>query len=685
MEENSVTKNHWFKDGKKPTAKRLEWIRRWVLNERFLCFADADYFVTRYGRIRTSDERIIRFTPRKAQEVFHSILAEFDDLQIAIQLFVLKCRQLGVSTVVALYFLHRILFRPNTYAVMASVQAQQSEKLGNMMDVTWTRLPFWLASPKTVLKEKEPKWANGSLLSIQSGNQEVGIAQGHSPSCIHISEVGDYKNPKRTLVEGLFPACHPYSTLFMVLEGTGSTASKWQQETWEDSKANWGHGARFRPIFIPPACAPDLYPLPDWLRGNPIPERWNPIDETNRMKRRAELFVRSTDYLSRTMGSNWTMGREYMWWWECEWKSHVANHTEKTFLAQLACTDKEAFQSKFDPVFNDETIEVVTKEREKRYAAYFITGNTIIMGSDMRPWEPPADEIDYDRERIQLHWEANDGNKYDWELVPALPFDDSDDTRCFDKLLIFEEMRVGAEYSEGIDTADGLGLPNEDRCCCTVVRHPTNPKERDVQAAVFHSIRVNPAQMSRIAACIAVLFGTDGEGRVTSSNPMVMQFIVEQIRKTGDECQHQLIIMGFYDHHIMHFYDDKGAIDPSKGTKLGWRTSKWSRPILVARYVSAVTLGWLKINDPIGIRQMKTFVRREKAGQSEMGHESGQHDDAIFGPAMAWTRGHDQENAAEKMGSWFESNKPYTEDGEVDTGWAEQTVCIGEYDEDGGL
>ena len=678
---NNVTKTFWFKEGKRPTAKRLEWIRRWVVNERFMCFADAEYFATRYGRIRTSDERIVRFSHRKAQRVFHSILAEFDDLQTAIQIFVLKARQLGVSTVTALYFLHRILFRPNTYAVMASVQAQQSDKLGNMMDVTWSRLPFWLAVPKIGLKEKEPKWANGSLLSIQSGNQEVGIAQGHSPSCIHISEVGDYKTPKRTLEEGLFPACHPHASLFMVLEGTGATSSKWQQEKWNFYKQNWGNGGRFRPIFIPPACAPDLYPLPDWLRGNPIPERWAAAEETRRMKHRSELFVRSTDYLANAMGSNWTMTREYMWWWECSYKESVASHSEKTFLSQLACTDSEAFQSKFDTVFQDETIEIVSKERDKAYAAYFITGKTIIMGNEMKPFEPPADEIDYDGERIQLTWEANDGNKYEWELIPALPFDDSDDLKCFDKLLIFEPPKVGAEYSEAIDTADGLGLPNEDRASLTVARHAAG-KERDINVASFTSLRVNVPQMARIAACVAVLFGTDGNGNVTSSNPLVMQFIIEQIRKTGDECQSQLIIMGFYDHHVMHFYDEKGGINPNKGTKLGWRTSKWSRPLLLTRWVDAVNLGWYKVNDPITIRQMKTFVRKEKAGQSEMGHETGQHDDNIFSQAMVWTRGHDLDNQATRLGSWYEANLPQ-KGVELDNVWAVQQVTIDGYDAEG--
>ena len=463
----------------------------------------------------------------------------------------------------------------------------------------------------------------------------------------------------------MFPAAHQTDALFFVLKGPAPRprpGRKRSGTTTSPTGVTVDDSARCSSLH----AVPTTFTPMRLVKGNPMPEGWprQAIEETKRMKNRGELFVRSTDYLAEELGTRWSMGREYMWYWQCGYQEAVASHSEKTYLSQNAITDDDAFQSKFDPVFKDETIEITTKGRQKNYAAYFITGKTIIVGSEMKPFEPPAEQIDYDGERIQLKWEANDGNKYDWELVPCLPFDDEDDVQCFDKLLIFEEPRKDADYSEAIDTADGLNLPNEDRTSVTVLRHPTSGKDRDINVASFTTLRMNPAQVSRAAAAIAVLFGTDGEGNVTSANPMVMQFIIEQVRKTGDECQNSLIIMGLYDHHIMHFYDDKNSLDPSKGTKLGWRTSKWSRPLLLGRWVDAVNLGWVKVNDPITIRQMKTFVRREKAGQSEMGHETGQHDDNIFSQAMCWTRGHDMDNTAARMGSWFETHKPKSEDEE---------------------
>ena len=124
----------FWKDDKSPTPATIKKIKRWVANERFLSFASAEYFVTRYAKIRAANTQIVHFDFRIAQKIFFSFLAECDDLQIAIQLFILKARQLGVSTVTALFFLQRILYVANTYAVMASVQVPQSQKLKNMID-----------------------------------------------------------------------------------------------------------------------------------------------------------------------------------------------------------------------------------------------------------------------------------------------------------------------------------------------------------------------------------------------------------------------------------------------------------------------------------------------------------------------------------------------------------------------
>lgn len=670
----------FWKDDKSPSPATVKKIKRWVENERFLCSASAEYFVTRYAYIRAANTQIIHFDFRLAQRIFLAFLAECDNLQIAIQLFILKARQLGVSTCTALFFLHRILFVANTYAVMASVQVPQSQKLKNMIDTCQDKLPFWLRVGQTSTKVTEPRWTNGSRLSVQAGAQEVGIAQGDSPSCLHISELGDYANPKRTLDEGLFPACHQLPSLFMVLEGTGSMATTWQKESWELYSSGKG---RFKAFFIPPACATDLYPPESWLRQHPLPQPWDQhvTDATRKMRRRGELYVRSTDYLWKVLGQHWEMPPEFQWFWQCGYEEAIAKHAEREFLAANAVTPADAFQSKDDPVFTRETITLVTEAREKNYAAYAITGRTILMGNENKPYEPETVDVNPNEPNIVLEWEGIDGNEYRWNLVPLRPFDDSTDESCFDKLLIFEEPEPGSEYAIAIDTAHGLNTPNEDRCALAVSRYG-HGREPDRIVASFNSLRVNSPQMARIAAAVAVLYGTDGNRNVTSGNPLLVKFIIEQVRKPGDECQHQLKIMGFLDHHIMHRYDSKGNIDPNKGTQEGWFTRTYTRAILLDRFVDAVNTGWLVMNDPIAIRQLASFVRKfdKNEGRNSavrMEHETGQHDDQLFANALVWTTLHDTENSAARIQSRWPIQKQIK--AVINDSWAHRSVVLPSY------
>ena len=668
-------RTYWFwKDNKAPKDSVRKFILRWIENEQLCCFASAEYFATRYARIRDVEERVIPFSHRIAQRIFHEALAEADESQTAIQLFILKARQLGCSTVVAIYFLHRILFRSHTYAVMASVQKPQSEKLAAMIDLTLSRIPFWLGPGKTVAKLNEPRWDNGSALSVQSGSQEVGIAQGTTPTAVHISEVGDYAHPERVLDEGLFPACHQTRSLFLVLEGTGATSTPWQKSTWDYSVANWGKGARFRPFFIPPACATDLYPPPDWLRDNPIPAAWTPDEATRRMRRRGELFVRSTNYLNRLLGYSWEMPPEFQYYWECGYREAVSKGVERKFLAQMASTPDDAFQSENESVFSRNVIEVVGKERQRAYVSYAVTGRSILMGEENAPYSPHPADVDSSADRIPLWWEGADGNDYAWTLIPLRQFDDSRDELCFDRLLIFEPPEAGAEYAIGIDTAHGLNTPNEDRTKISVHRKGRND-EADVQVAAFSSIRIRASQTGRIAAALAVLYGTDGRGNVTSSNPLIVRFVIEQVRKAGDDCMDQLKIMGFLDHHKMHRYDNAGQVDHSKGTKGGWYTHPWSRPILLERFIEAVTNGWLILNDPVTIRELDTFVRKYKGqeGKPFMDHDSGGHSDGIFAAAMAWITLHDNDNVAHRL---ERRNRPKQKQQVASSDWCRQCLII---------
>ena len=262
---------------------------------------------------------------------------------------------------------------------------------------------------------------------------------------------------------------------------------------------------------------------------------------------------------------------------------------------------------------------------------------------DVNPNEP----------NIVLDWTGLDDNEYRWSLVPLRQFDDSTDEPCFDKLLIFEEPQPGAEYAIAIDTAGGLNKPNEDRASLKVQKYG-HGREPDVEVASFTSLRVNSPQMARIAAAVAVLYGTDGNGNLTSANPLVVKFIIEQTRKPGDECQSQLKIMGFLDHHVM-LQDRQEGQHPARLRASGGMV----HPRLY-QTVSARSLGGCGEHGMDGaershcdsaVGDVRAEVHWRAREESEMIHEQGQHDDNIFASAMGWTTFHELENSSARIQS----------------------------------
>src|SRR6266478_4969550 len=224
--------NTYFNLKKEISAARAKEIRRWVENEQVLCMFDSGYYESRYAWVCDEKGEIFKFKNRMAQEIYDNVLADFDEQQVSIELLILKARQLGVTTKTALKFIHRMLFLPHTQAVMGSVNDEKSELITRIIETCIERLPWWLIPTRTTDRIRMIGFINGSILSVQSGHQATGIAQGWTPTCVHVSEIGDIPNPKKTLEEGLLHATHPTRKLFQVWEGTGNGNTGYQADKW---------------------------------------------------------------------------------------------------------------------------------------------------------------------------------------------------------------------------------------------------------------------------------------------------------------------------------------------------------------------------------------------------------------------------------------------------------------------
>lgn len=623
------TRNSYVEINQKITKDRADWIRRQIQNEQSLCTIDSSYWETRYAYISDNGSDIYKFQNRKSQEVFDSIIAQFDLDQVAIELLILKARQLGVSTKVALKFLHRLLFLSNTQAIMASVNTEKSELLGRMIETCLKYLPWWLIPRRTRDSLKLTEFDNGSILSVQSGSQATGLAQGWTPTLVHISELGDISNPKKVLEEGLFKATHPTRKLFAVYEGTGNGNTGWQADKWRASKEGWPLGrSRLCPIFLSWPTAPDQYPEHDWIRKFPVPGGWKPHETTRKHVLRCELYIRNTPYLAKIMGKDWRMPTEQQWYWEFNYDEATKTHTQKVWLSQMPADDYEALQGKNDSVFDDAIIVQCDGDRKQEFQDYAITGDSIDDG-----FEPEDGQIDYDKERIRVTWTSHRGQRYEWVMVPLLPCNDDNEKETLGRVRVWEEPKEGYDYTFGIDTADGLGIEDEDRSVLSAT-HSVTGEGCDEQVCEFVHNRVNAPQMVGFAACLAAWYGA------ATKDPRGVKFCIEQRERPGDDCQLQLKLMGFNYHHINTTYDSKTPRE-TRGSVEGFRTNTTTRPMVTGRFVDAITNGWYKPNSRWLLEECRSWERKKLAsGKTRMDHQAGKHDDRIMAAAMSYFSRH---------------------------------------------
>lgn len=648
----STSRTTYIKEIAQITDKRKQEIRRWIENENVMCGLDSLYWESRYAWVCDEKGQIYKFQPRLSQRIYNSVIADFDEQQVSIELLILKGRQLGITTQTALKFLHRMLFLPHTQAIMASVKAEASQLISRIIDTAYDRCPFWLVP----LKMPKRSFANGSILSIQSGMQATGLAQGWTPSCIHVSEIADIPDPQKTIEEGLFRAAHSSRNLFMVLEGTGGGNTGWLADTWRSNKERWPKGtAQLCPIFISWPMCPEIYPQPDWIRKFPVPAEFmsKRKDPTKKHIARCESYVRNTPYLSRIAGKNWRMPVEQQWYWEFHYDQACENHTQRTWMAQMPADDHESLTGKHDPVFDPEVIEEVEehiydiqtnhstgedlKIRKKEFRAYAIQGDSIDDGFIINDNDP---RIDWDEPVIQVKFKNHRGQKYEWELIPFKPINEEIETETFDLLLVYEPPQSGADYSCGVDTADGLDQPDEERACASMTRNMFGTGF-DYQVCELTSRRMNPAQMTAFVACMAAWYGQN------TKDWRGVKFAIEQIRGPGDTCQNQLKIMGFNFHHKPKRYDSKKVKDESRH-KEGFYSNTWSVPILMTRFVEAVNGGWYRPASKWLIEELKTLERHITSGKSKMEHRAGQFDDRVRASATSYFTCHDLDDLAER-------------------------------------
>ena len=333
----SNSKAAWVESVKPLTSKRQKEIRRWIENEQAMCAADSNYFESRYAWIKDESGIPCKFKNRRSQSLLDSIFADLEDRGFGIEALILGARQTGVTTKVMLKWFHRVLFVPNTEAVSLNPFYANIEPLREAMEVIYEKLPWWLPP----IRMRKNKFANESSAFTSTFCPDSGVAHGLTPSCVHISCVDQVRDAVKTIRDGLLAAIHASGNTFLILEGQ-KTKDTWGEAMYRYCKEYWPRDlSRFLGVYIPWYVCSDIYPQTDWLRKYPIPDSWQPRDETKEQKSKAELFVRTTPYLSKFLGSDWTMPIGQQWFCEYNYKQAEAMGSLDSHYDRFAPDDGE--------------------------------------------------------------------------------------------------------------------------------------------------------------------------------------------------------------------------------------------------------------------------------------------------------------------------------------------------------
>ena len=592
-----------------------------IANERFLCRLDYNYYSSRFCWIKDEEDRQVRYSPRIPQKIINDILAEHEDRGIAIAIQALKARQLGFSRDISLRFGHRTIFWSGVNAVMASADPGKSAKLADMLEYPIDHLPWWLAPTPTLRREGEYiiYGDQDSAISIEAGNQFNGIARGTTPTCCHLSELCDFEDPEELVDASLLRAMHDSPWMFLVLESTALGRGNWWHKKWLSAKEGWPHGrSRLRPMFLPWFVGTDIYPKKAWLRAREQHlHNWTPMDHVVKHAERAKVYVRSNELMSRYLGKNWEMPREQMFFYEVEYEEAKRMGSLNKFLAEMASSDDEAFQSTNISVFDTEDI-IWYRDESKRQAPLGVFGLTTKEDVFPKRLQPSLSQIDHNNPKIDVAWVWGNGSPMQFTLEPLIWNGyGADDEEGLGKLFIYEMPDGRSTYGFGVDTGDGVG---KDRSVCEGIRKG-DMFRRPAQVCEYANPYINSHDLWPIVACLSSLYATPNGSRLKQPRVAI------ECRGNGDTVQHEMTKRGYYNMHPWIKIDSK-RINPAGANKMGVFTNFWFRKQMMDWLVKFLRDRMIDVHSPFLVKEMESLEADEFAQSLKAGY--GEHDDRLM-------------------------------------------------------
>lgn len=639
----------------------------WIQNEMFMCACSFRYWYYRYFFIKTKEGTIQRPDVLIAQEIYMDILGDLDLMGLPILLFILKARQLGLSTITEAMILWISIFIEASHCVVASAEEEKSEDMANMVWLGLEMMPLWM-QPTLTRDDRKMGPEFGLIHSdilLQHGSMTKGISRGSTPIAAHLSEVAYYPNPIETIESSLIRAMHENPRTFLVLETTARRKDDWTHRTWLKNRKGEDTGYnRFTCLFLPWYVGRDKYPTEEFLRNHPIPEHWKivsdarneswrmvqgrvetgPMEETLKQAASSKLYVATTPLLKRYMPHNWEMPPEQMWYWEFNYVEAVegGDETYKSFLAELAADERSCFQSKKQSVFTQQVLDELEANKQKKYTDYAIVGSGIDERYSLKEYWSSS------KQRIDVNFQTIQGEYLSWKLIP-LKETPQDFTQKF-YLRIFELPRTGYLYNIGIDTSSGSGQNNTVYLVNRYKKEAEDGEDKDgkeqepdYEAAILCSPWIPSPESPGFALVLGVLYGQ-------YMSPVREAMVAPEVQiSVGDFISYQLAKVGYTNFYYMRRFDVRTA-PGHRPTRRGWASVSWSKQMMQEAFEHAIKNGWFQVNSDDLIEELNWMESDEtETGKVVYDHAHDKTNDSYIAGGIAYFTAHGEETIMKRV------------------------------------
>lgn len=619
---------HHFNDLWDPERKEL---RRplnkeeaaFVRNERLLCALDfRGYWLPNYSWIINWKQQPEHCTPNVAQNIVMDLWAEREEMGVAIWMFQLKARRLGVSTISEMAVQHRFQFHKHSNCVVASADPTKSLEMAGMIAYSLSRQPFWL------IPQGKPKIQHGmpveypdidTSLTIQAGNQFTGVARGATPNVIHLSEMASWPDARQQIDGSLMKAVVDSPNVFAIMETTAWGTGNWVHDTWEIAKSEQDQGrSRILPIFLPWFVGTDLYPSEADLRARPIDPKWTPSDRVIAHAERARKYVLSNPMLFKYLAKGdkrWTLPREQMWYHEIEYDQARKKKELNIFLSELPADDFECFQSPNLPIIDPEILIGYKERTRPPIGVYTIVGPDIpqALVAPKRQW-------DSSKPPIAIHTRDIVG-RYDvkFQLIP-LKFEGYPTFKPELKLLIWEWPEPGVNYGVGVDCSEGIG---QDLAAIEVLREAT-PTLGPGQVAEWASAHVTAFQLWPLVMAVGCLYST----HKMSAGRRVQCRLAIEAWTNGSATQNELQKRGWSNFHPWKYNDKRKPTKDADVNRVGVYTNQWFRASTFDMLLTNLSEEAIDLPSPFVVEELARLERRDGTQKIEASY--GAHDDRVM-------------------------------------------------------